>query len=114
MSVIDEYLAKIDEPQRAELERVRQIVKRAVPEAEEVISYGMPVFKYRGQYLIGFTAFKNHLSLFPASHPIEVLKDQLGEFELSKGTIQFTLEHPVPESIIKELVNIRLIDISKD
>lgn len=113
MSVVDDYLAEVDEPQRAELERIRQIVKRAAPAAEEVISYGMPVFKYHGQYLIGFAAFKNHLSLFPASHPIEVLKDRLSDFKLSKGTIQFTLDHPIPESLIKQLVDIRLTDISK-
>lgn len=113
MSVIDDYLNNVREPHRQQLEHIRKIVHAATPDAEEVISYGMPAFKYKGKYLIGFTAFKDHMSIFPASRPIEVLKDKLGEFKLSKGTIQFTLDHPVPEAIIKELVQIRLADISK-
>ena len=70
MSVVDDYLKNLPEPQKAELERIRKIVKQTVPEAEEVISYGVPGFKYKGKYLITFAAFKDHLSLFPGSAPI--------------------------------------------
>lgn len=108
MSVVDDYLIKVDAPQRAALERVRAIVKQAVPEAEEVISYGMPGFKYKKKYLFGYAEFKDHLSLFPTATPVEALKEKLGGFELSKGTVQFTVEHPVPEDIIKELVSVRV------
>ena len=114
MTIIDEYLKNMPSPQKAELERVRQIVKKTLPEAEEVISYGMPGFKYKHKYLIGFSAFKDHLSLFPTSHPVEVLKGKLGGYKLSRGTIQFTLDNPVPEDIIKEVVQIRVADISQD
>lgn len=112
MSVIDEYLAHVNAPQKAELERIREIVKKTVPDAQEVISYGMPAFKYKHKYLIAFSAFKHHMSIFPASHAVEALKEKLGDFKLSKGTIQFTIDHPVPESIIKELINVRQADIS--
>src|SRR5215831_1299714 len=98
MSLIDEYLMQLGVPERAALERIRRIVHETVPEAEEVIGYGMPGFKYRGKYLVGFSAFKNHLSLFPASGPVEAFKEQLRDFNLSKGTVQFTLEKPLPES----------------
>jgi uncharacterized protein YdhG (YjbR/CyaY superfamily) len=109
----DEYLAKVPKPQRDELERIRKIVKRAVPEAEETISYGMPAFKFNGQPLIYFAAFKNHLSIFPTSWPVEALKDKLKDYKISKGTIQFTLDNPISESIIKELIILRLQEISK-
>lgn len=111
MSEIDDYLAKISSPQKDELERVRQIVKRSCPEAEEVISYGMPAFKYRGKYLVGFAAFKNHMSLFPTPGPIAAIKDKLEDFNTSKGTIQFTVESPIPESIIKEIIKHRINNI---
>jgi uncharacterized protein YdhG (YjbR/CyaY superfamily) len=108
MSVIDEYLANVSAPQKAELERIRAIVKQTVPETEEVISYGMPGFKYKKKYLMGFAAFKDHLSLFPTATPIEAIKEKLSNFQLSKGTIQFTIDNPIPESIIQELVAVRI------
>src|SRR4051812_8389153 len=89
-SVIDQYLKDVPEPQRAALERVREIIKRTAPEVEEVITYGMPGFKYRKKYLIAFAPFKNHMSLFPGTHPIEAVTDKLDGFTYSKGTIQFT------------------------
>jgi uncharacterized protein YdhG (YjbR/CyaY superfamily) len=94
MSVIDEYLKKVKPSQRAELERVRGIVKQLVPEAEETISYGMPTFKVNNKVLIYFAAYKNHMSIFPR-------------------TIKFTEEKPLPESVIKEIVLNRLKTITK-
>jgi uncharacterized protein YdhG (YjbR/CyaY superfamily) len=111
MTVIDDFLAPADPAKREALERVRVIIKQVVPDAEEVISYGIPGFKYKGKYLFGFAPFKDHMSLFPASEPIAVMGDKLKDFKLSKGTIQFTVSHQVPEEIIKELVNIRLASI---
>jgi uncharacterized protein YdhG (YjbR/CyaY superfamily) len=113
MSVIDEYLKNVSTSQRDELERVRQIVKQTVPGAEEVMSYGMPAFKYNGQYLIAFAAFKNHSSIFPTSGPVEAMKEKLSGFKFSKGTIQFTTENQIPESTIKEIVAHRFASISK-
>ncbi|HSW37711.1 MAG TPA: DUF1801 domain-containing protein [Candidatus Saccharimonadales bacterium] len=112
MSVIDDYLKEVEPAQRAELERIRQIVRKLVPEAEEVISYGMPAFKYKNKYFIFFAAFKNHMSVFPGA-PVK-LKDKLKGYKLRKGTIQFTLDNPLPEALIKELVQSRLDDISKN
>lgn len=104
MSVIDDYLLGVEQPQRAELERIRKIIHAAVPDAEEVITYNMPGFKYRGRYLVSFAAFKDHMSLFPAADPIASYADKLKEYKTSKGTIQFTLEHPLPESLVNEIV----------
>ena len=108
MSVVDDYLKRFPEPQRAELERIRQIVKQVVPEAEEVISYGVPGFKYKGKYLITFAAFKDHLSVFPGSEAIAALKDRLEGYKTSKGTVQFTLDNPLPDPLVKDMVAICL------
>jgi uncharacterized protein YdhG (YjbR/CyaY superfamily) len=105
MTVIDDYFAKVEPPQRKELERIRRIVKDVVPEAVEVISYGMPGFKYKGRYLVSFAAFKGHMSLFPGSAPVESFKKELSGYKLSKGTIQFTLDKPLPDDIIKAIIS---------
>lgn len=111
MSVIDEYLSQVAPDEKTELERIRRIVRHAVPEVAEVISYGMPVLKYNGKYLIGFAAFKDHMSVFPGSMPVDQLKDKLHDYKTSKGTIQFTVEKPLSEALIKELVDVSLAGI---
>ncbi|MEP6710271.1 MAG: DUF1801 domain-containing protein [Candidatus Saccharibacteria bacterium] len=111
MSKIDEYLDQVVPAQKTELERIRKIVQQAVPEATEGISYGMPVFKYDGKYLIGFAAFKDHMSVFPGALPIEQLKKELDNYKLSKGTIQFTLDNPLPDALVRELLVISLAKI---
>lgn len=110
---IDDYLKNVSPEHKAELERVRKIVKTVVPDAEETISYGIPAFKYNGQPLLYFAAFKNHMSLFPTSGPTEALKDKLKDFVVSKGTIQFTVEKPIPDTLIKEILLNRLGNISQ-
>lgn len=113
MTVIDTYLKTVSEPNAAEMERIRNIVHETVPSATEVISYGMPGFKYKGRYLCGFNAFKDHLSFFPTAGPVEALKDQLKGFKISKGTIQFTLEKPLPEPLIEEILKVRVAEIDE-
>lgn len=111
MSVIDDYFKNVAAPERAELQRVRDIVKLTAPEAEEVITYGMPGFKYKKKYLVAFAAFKDHLSIFPGSTPIGELSEKLKDFKQSKGTIQFTLNHSLPDELIQQLVKLRIKEI---
>lgn len=113
MKTIDEYLANVSSSQRTELERIRKIVAKTVPEAEECISYGMPTFKLKGKYLFYFAAFKNHMSIFPGSYLVEATKEKLTKFKISKGTVQFTADNPIPEDTIKEIVLLRKADITK-
>lgn len=113
MSEIDDFLARVDEPQRKLLEHVRELIKATCPDSIQVISYGMPAFKYKGKYLIGYSNFKNHMSLFPGAEVTEILKDALSKYKLSKGTIQFTLDNPITDSLVKEIIQIRMIDIDK-
>lgn len=114
MSETDKYLSKVNATQRTELERVRKIVKQTVPDAEEVITYGMPGFKYKKKYLIAYAPFKNHMSIFPGSTTSESIKSKLSEFKQSKGTIQFTLEKSIPEPILIEIVKDRVKAIDKN
>lgn len=106
MSVIDDYLGKLATPQKQALVHIRSVAMQLVPKAEDTIGYGMPVLKYKGKNLIGFCEFKNHLSIFPGAEPVEVLKDKLGAFTLSKGTVQFTLENPIPVNLLEEIINL--------
>lgn len=111
MTVIDDYFQTITPEQAGELERVRSLVKAMAPDVEELIDYGIPAFKYKGKYMIGFAVYKKHMSLFPSSEPIEVFEDQLMDFEISKGTIQFTLQNKIPTSLLKKIIAHRIKSI---
>lgn len=113
MSAIDTYLKSVEPSQQKELQRIREFIIKLVPEAEETLSYGMPTFKYKGKILLHIGAFKNHMSIFPTADP-EIgsqLSRQLEEFRTSKGTLQFTEAHPIPDSLIKDIVAIRIQSI---
>ena len=101
---VDEYLATVPEPARATLQKVRAAIQSvAPPETVEVISYGMPAFKYKGM-LAYYAAFAKHCSLFPTAYVIDKFNAELKGFRTSKGTIQFTPEKPLPISLIKKMV----------
>lgn len=105
---VDEYLAIVPEPARTTLTKVRATIRAAAPrEATEGISYGMPVFKYKGM-LVGFAAFSKHCSLFPGAGPIASLQDELKGFPTSKGTIQFPMDKPLATALVKKLVKARI------
>jgi uncharacterized protein YdhG (YjbR/CyaY superfamily) len=108
MSAIDDYLDGLAPDQRAALARVREIVAALVPDAEEGKSYGMPAFLYAGRPLLGFRAAQKHLSIFPFSPAaIEAVSDRLDGFDVAKGTIRFTPDHPVPETVLADVIHLR-------
>jgi uncharacterized protein YdhG (YjbR/CyaY superfamily) len=106
---VDEYLAGVPEPARSTLNRVRAVIRSAVPaEATEAISYRIPMFKYKGP-LLGYAAFSNHCSLFPmSSSVIEAFKNELKGFQTSKGTIRFPVDKPLSAALVKKLVKARI------
>jgi uncharacterized protein YdhG (YjbR/CyaY superfamily) len=112
MSVIDKYLESVTVSQRAALERIRKITREIAPTAEEAMTYGVPGFKYKGKFFLGFSVNKNHLSLYPASGAIEALKEELGSYDLSKGTIRFSEVNPIPEPILKQIIKYRLREVA--
>lgn len=109
MTVIDNYLQKIEPSKRKELERIRVIAKKIVPEAEESISYGMPTLKYKGKAFLGFNVHKNHIGIYPyGGEEIEKLKDQLGDYGYSSGAIRIPFDNPIPENLLKEIITLRI------
>jgi uncharacterized protein YdhG (YjbR/CyaY superfamily) len=105
---IDEYLAFQPEKVMEALENLRQIIRETAPEAEEVISYGIPAYKYHGM-LVYFAAYKKHCSLFAGNGALtEQMQEQLKAYKTSKGTIQFTVEKPLPDELVREIVKIRM------
>jgi uncharacterized protein YdhG (YjbR/CyaY superfamily) len=109
LTSVDEYLKTLPADVRATLEKLRAQIKVAAPKAEEGISYGMPAYKHKGP-LVYFCAFKNHCSFFPGSSSILANREELSDFKISKGTIQFTPEHPIPASLIKSIVKERVLE----
>ncbi len=111
-SPFDDHVAGLPEPQREALERIRRRVNELVPDAEEAMSYGMPAFKLRGRPLLGVRAGKGHLSVFPFSPAaVEAARAQLTGFDLSKGTVRFTPEKPLPEAALRALLQARVREI---
>src|SRR5947209_19153358 len=108
---VDEYLAGVPEPARSTLNKVRAAIRSAVPpEATETISYGIPAFRHKG-VLVWFAAFSDHCSLFPTAAVIEACKKDLKGFSISKGTIQFPIDKPLPAALIKKMVKLRVAQI---
>ncbi|OLB33863.1 MAG: hypothetical protein AUH11_20125 [Acidobacteria bacterium 13_2_20CM_57_17] len=104
----DEYIAKIPEPARSTLNKMRAVIRSVVPRGStEVISYGMPAFKHNA-VLVWFAAFSNHCSLFPTASVIEAFKKELKGYTTSKGTIQFPVDRPLPAALVKKLVKARI------
>ncbi len=106
IKTVDEYMSLQPEKVIEALERLRQKVKELAPDATEGISYGTPMFKYYGM-LVGFAAFKNHCSFFP-SGVVEHFKSELKDFKIAKGTMQFTINKPIPEKLIEKIVLYRM------
>lgn len=102
---VEEYLAGVPEPARSTLKRVRAVIQSVLPEqATEVISYRIPVVKYKGM-LVGYAAFPNHCSLFGMSSTLlGPLKEDLKKYSTSKGTIRFPVDKPLPATLIRKLV----------
>jgi len=114
MASFDEYLAAVPEPQKMELERVRRAVQRLVPDAGEGMSYGMPAFRYKQRPLLGLRASKNHLSVFPfSSEVIEASREALAGLDVSKGTVRFTPDSPLPQAALEELLRRRMREIDE-
>jgi uncharacterized protein YdhG (YjbR/CyaY superfamily) len=106
---VNRYLASVSEPARSTLKRIRQAIRSTAPaEATEVISYGIPMYKYKGM-LIGFAAYPNHCSLFlDTSSLLKMFKDELSRYKTSKGTIRFPTDQPLPATLIKKIVKARV------
>ena len=107
-SPIDLFLATLPDDQRAALQALRQTIAAVVPDAEEAISYGVPAFRYRGRWVAWYAGAKKHCSFFTGGQPIDNHLSELAGFSLSKGTIRFTPDHPLPKDLVQQIVRERL------
>jgi uncharacterized protein YdhG (YjbR/CyaY superfamily) len=106
---VDDYLEAAPEPHRSTLLKLRETLRRILPDAEETISYNMPAHKVAGKAIAGYAYFKNHCSYFPHSGSVLAeLEDELDGYEWAKGTLRFPADQPLPEHLVRRLVEVRL------
>jgi len=111
---VDEYIASQPEAVQGVLERVRGAIRKAVPSAEEVISYQMPTYKLRGGPVLYFAGWKQHYSLYPATgRVVAAFKNDLALYEVSKGTLRFPLSEPVPVKLIERIAKFRAKEVAE-
>jgi uncharacterized protein YdhG (YjbR/CyaY superfamily) len=110
---IDDYITGFPRPVRGILERVRSTIRNAVPNAEEAISYQIPVFKLNGRYVLYFAGWKQHYSLYPSTDRlVAAFRSELAPYEISgKGTIRFPLDEPVPVKLIAGIAKFRANEV---
>jgi uncharacterized protein YdhG (YjbR/CyaY superfamily) len=112
MTEVDDYFGSLDPSSRAAFEHIRNLVREIVPQAEEGTSYGMAALRYQKKPLLGFRAAKQHLSIFPFSpQAVDAVRDRLTAFELSKGTVRFSVENPLPDDVVRDIVRYRVDEI---
>jgi uncharacterized protein YdhG (YjbR/CyaY superfamily) len=111
---VDEYIASQPHPVQGVLERVRSTIRKAVPEAEEVISYKIPTYKLPGGPVLYFAGWKQHVSLYPATaHVVEAFRDEIAPYLVSKSTIRFPLSQPVPVKLIGRIAKFRAMEVAE-
>ena len=111
-TAVDDYIATLTPGQQAVFSDIRRVVKEVAPSTTQGVSYAMPAYIYKGKALLSAMANKKFLSLYPFSGKVIArLEDKLKDFETTSGSIHFSQEHPIPESLLKEIVKARLEEI---
>jgi uncharacterized protein YdhG (YjbR/CyaY superfamily) len=111
---VDAYLRAVEEPGRSTLQTLRRTIHEIVPDAEEVISYGVPAFRVGGATVAGFAAFKNHLSYLPFSGSVlSQLADELDGYAMTKSSLHFPADRPLPKALVKKLIKVRLAGVKE-
>jgi uncharacterized protein YdhG (YjbR/CyaY superfamily) len=114
-SPVDAYLATLPADQREALQRLRAQVSRLVPDAVELISYGMPAFKLNGRFLVSFAGWKAHCSIYPLTNTfLAAHKGALQGYGRTKGSLHFTPQAPLPEAMVVSLIRDRVADLERD
>src|SRR5436853_5702594 len=108
---IEEYLTGVNAQQRVALEKLRRTIRAVAPKLEECISYGIPAFRLKGRSLVFFGAWANHCSFYPGSSAtLREFRTHLKNFQISKGTIRFSSDKPLPIALVKKLVTARIAE----
>jgi uncharacterized protein YdhG (YjbR/CyaY superfamily) len=111
---VDDYIAAQPEVVQVTLKRVRSTIQKALPNAQEVVSYNIPAYKLNGRAVIYFAGWKQHFSLYPTTaHLVSTFKEDLAPYELSKGTIRFSLSERVPVKLIERIAKFRAKEVAE-
>jgi len=111
---IDNYLRGVEDPKRSTLQALRRTILDVIPDAEQGISYGMPAFRMQGKTVAGFAAFKYHLSYLPHSGTVlGQLADELVGYTMTKGSLHFPVDRPLPKAVVKRLIAVRLSEADR-
>jgi uncharacterized protein YdhG (YjbR/CyaY superfamily) len=110
---IDEYIATFPRNVRDILEELRRIIRESAPKSEETISYGIPTFDLDGKHLVHFAAYKNHIGFYPTSSGIAQFKNELSRYALSRGTVRFPINEPIPFDLIRKIAKYRVKETLK-
>ena len=105
---IEEYIATFPADVQRILKKLRQMVRKAAPEAVEAISYQMPTFKLNGKNLVHFAAFKNHIGFYPTPSGTAAFKKEIARYKSGKGSIQFPLDEPMPYDLVTRIMEFRV------
>ena len=108
---IDQYLAGVNDDQRAALEKLRRVIRAAAPKAEECISYGIPAYRLDGKFLVALAAIANRCAFYPGA-VLQGFKDELKDFDTSKGTIRFLPNQRLRSGLVRKLVKARIARIA--
>jgi uncharacterized protein YdhG (YjbR/CyaY superfamily) len=104
---VDEYISTFPKATQAVLQRVRGTIRKALPRAEEVISYQIPAYKLDGERVIYFAGWARHYSLYPVGKAAKALEKELAPYEVDTGTVRFPLSKPVPVKLIERITKLR-------
>ncbi|TFG12600.1 MAG: hypothetical protein EU535_06050 [Promethearchaeota archaeon] len=104
---IDEYIGTFPEKVQEILEKLRQTISKSAPNADETINYQIPTFKLNGN-LVHFAAYKNHIGFYPTPSGIEAFKNELSSYEISKGSVKFPINKPIPFDLVTKIVEYRV------
>ena len=111
---VDEYLRGVEEPKRGTLQTLRATILEIVPEAEQVISYGVPAFRVGGKTVAGFAAFKDHLSYLPFSGSVlGQLGDELAGYAMTKSSLHFPVDGSLPKALVAKLIAARIAEVDR-
>ncbi len=107
---IDIYINSQPKTQQGLLNKIRALIKKLAPKAEETISYGMPTYKLNGKNLLHFAGYKKHIGFYPTPSAVEKFSKELSKYKTSKGAIQFPLDAKLPEVLINKIIKFRVVE----
>lgn len=106
VSTVDEYISSFPADVQPMLENVRQAIRKAAPDANETMSYGIPTFDLNGKHLVFFAGWKRHISVYPLPAGDEAFQQRIAQYKRVKSTVQFPLEKPIPYDLVGEIVTL--------